>query len=229
MRIVPEERCKVQPGQKFNRWTVIGKPFWCPCGGKCGKSKQFAVFQCECGSVTAAFVYNMTRGLSKSCGCHASEATTKRNWKHGETHTRLHVIWRSMIQRCGDPNCEAYKKWYGSRGITVCDEWKADFTAFRDWAISSGYEDGLSLDRERNNEGYSPDNCRWATRIVQANNTRANRIVDAFGERKTAAEWAKDQRCVVKYGTLLGRLRSGWRAEMAIASPVDVTCHAKRA
>lgn len=77
--------------------------------------------------------------------------------------------WSNMITRCENPNTEGYKN-YGGRGISVCEEWK-DSLVFIAWCDET-YIDGLTLDREDNDGNYSPDNCRWATRSKQTENSR---------------------------------------------------------
>lgn len=83
---------------------------------------------------------------------------------HGQTKTPLYKVWASMIQRCTDPNCEAYEK-YSYLG--VCNEWRS-FEIFWKWATD--YKPGLTLDRSDNEKGYSPDNCQWVTKSQQAQN-----------------------------------------------------------
>lgn len=117
-----------------------------------------------------------------------------------------------MVARCHRKNTKAYPD-YGGRGITVCDEWKRDFQAFYDWAMANGYNDTLSIDRKDNDKGYSPDNCRWATTEIQANNKRSNISVEYNGESHTLAEWSKI--LGIKDATLRKRLNDGWGIEEA--------------
>lgn len=105
-------------------------------------------------------------GLSaKSCGCNQNPI------KHGECFTRLYRTWHHMKGRCLNPKNKDYKD-YGGRDITICTEWIESYIIFRDWALSNGYVDNLEIDRIKNNEGYSPKNCRWVTHKENCNNKR---------------------------------------------------------
>lgn len=89
----------------------------------------------------------------------------KRGYLEGnhDSHSRLNNIWRGMKRRCSNPNYGQYKN-YGGRGIKVCDEWNNEYIAFRDWALSHGYEENLTLDRIDNDGNYEPNNCQWITK-----------------------------------------------------------------
>ena len=108
---------------------------------------------------------------------------------HGMSHTRLHNIWLTMRQRCQNPNCSAYYK-YGAKGISVCSEWEK-FENFRDWAISNGYTDTLTLDRIDFTGDYEPRNCRWATQKEQQNNRSNNVMLTYRGQTKSIYEWSE--------------------------------------
>lgn len=139
--------------------------------------------------------------------------------KHGEAHGRLYSVWNMMKQRCGDPN-NAYYKNYGGRGIKVCDEWK-EYTAFRDWAITNGYDETAehgkcTIDRINNNGNYEPGNCRWVSKKEQARNRRSNRFIEYNGKRQTLAEWAEETGIYAL--TIHNRLKSGWSVEEALTT-----------
>lgn len=150
--------------------------------------------RCDCGAEVVVRGSNLGKksGGTTSCGCLHRELTSQRRRTHGGRNTPLYKIWQGMKERCYGKYSIGYRN-YGERGITVCDEWKEDFVAFRDWAISHGYSDDkrYQLDRIDNDKGYSPTNCRFITRVGQANNKRNNRIITYNGETKTAAEWAR--------------------------------------
>lgn len=88
---------------------------------------------------------------------------------HGDSDTPLYYVWQSMIKRGHNPNSQTYD-YYGAKGVTVCDEWRNSYTAFKDWAIQSGYSQELSIDRIAGALVYSPDTCRWATKTTQVRN-----------------------------------------------------------
>ena len=159
-------------------------------------------------------------GNTKSCGCLAAEYTaslTKHGDKRGKDRARLYVIWTDMLDRCRNPNSPAWRN-YGGRGISVCDEWKADYAAFRSWALRSGYGDGLSIDRIDNGKGYEPANCRWVPRSEQSRNRRTNILITIGGVTKLKTDWARG--CgLADSGGIEQRLKRGWPLEKACTFP----------
>jgi len=93
---------------------------------------------------------------------------------HGESTTRLYLIWQDMVRRCHQATNNSYYL-YGAKGISVCDEWRTSYITFRDWARGSGYNDTLTIDRKNPRGNYEPSNCRWATQRQQAWNRRQAR------------------------------------------------------
>ena len=168
---------------------------------------------CECGEIRTLKTRELTTGKRKSCGCKHDYYARVNNTVHGDSHTRLHNIWSGMRARCYTETDYHYK-WYGGRGIRVCDEWIDNYVEFKKWALANGYSDNLTIDRIDNAGDYSPENCRWVTMEKQSNNTRRNHIVEAFGEKHTISEWAKQSG--VPYDLLKRRLALGWSAERAI-------------
>lgn len=145
--------------------------------------------------------------------------------------SRLNCIYNDMKKRCYKTYCKAYK-WYGARGITVCDEWldkerviiayrnntTKGYLAFKKWALENGYKDDFTLDRIDNNKGYSPTNCRWTTVKEQNNNTRHNHFITYKGETKTLQQWCEIYN--LNKSTVRNRLEYGWSVEKAITTPV---------
>lgn len=146
---------------------------------------------------------------------------------NGESGTHLYKVWIAMRRRCNNPNNTDYAS-YGGRGIKVCSKWNEDFLTFRDWANTHGYDSRLKLDRKNNNGPYSPKNCQWITHKLNCRNRRNSVYLTAFGETKTLAEWAEDNRCVVKEDTLRKRYKFGWEPTACIVEPIALNQHTRK-
>jgi hypothetical protein len=133
----------------------------------------------KCNKEFEHFPSQVFRGQVKSC-CFLNR---------GERNKRIYKIWMGIKSRVFNVLDRDYKN-YGGRGITLCKEW-LDFYAFQKWALDSGYQDMLTIDRENNSLGYSPENCRWATSQMQARNRRNNVLWGIDGKEMCTTEAAK--------------------------------------
>lgn len=145
-------------GQRFGKLVV--REFW---GIK--HHETWWVCDCDCGNETVVAGWRLKNGDIRSCGCLIGESAKKRFTKHGGCSggiSKLYYIYAEMKQRCYNKNRRQYK-WYGAKGIRVCDEWLNSYANFEEWALSHGYVEGLSIDRIDSEKDYMPDNCRWIT------------------------------------------------------------------
>lgn len=159
-----------------------------PSGGK----KRRAIFECYCGKRFNSIISHVSREKIISCGCEKAKIAALTKTTHGQSGSRLYRVWRSMKERTLNKNSKSFKN-YGGRGIRVCKEWEKNFGVFFQWSIKNGYSESLTIDRIDNNGNYEPSNCRWASRVVQARNTRKIRSTNTSGYRgvsKTKEGWA---------------------------------------
>lgn len=152
---------------------------------------NFWRYICDCGNVGVVDIGNFK--ATKSCGCLRREMTIARNTTHGlgraEDRPPEYESWSGIIQRCTNPKRDNFK-YYGGRGITVCDRW----LKFENFLADMGYKPSPahSIERRDNDGPYDKDNCYWATRLEQGRNKRNNRWYLLDGERKTLAECARE-------------------------------------
>lgn len=201
--------------KKFNMLKVISKVE----NNKQNNSKWLC--QCDCGNMIEVLGIHLRSGHTKSCGCLRKTICKNINHKkkHGLINIRLYKIWNGIKNRT-NPNSKfkntSYKN-YSGRNIKMCDEWKNNFIAFYNWAISNGYKDNLTIDRIDNNGDYEPSNCRWITIKQQQNNKRNNRRITFNNETYTISEW--NDILNYPYGLIKTRLHRGWSIERAMTTP----------
>lgn len=161
-------------GMKFYRWTVLSRAD--SVGNKSAKWNCV----CDCGKRGVVEGTKLRNGGSKSCGCRAIENIKRANTTHGlsdksKNTSPVYGVWSKMKNRCCWSGSSSYHR-YGGRGISICDEWLNDFQAFHDWAMSSGYREGLQIDRIDNDGGYCPENCRWVTVAENSRNRSTSKL-----------------------------------------------------
>lgn len=144
-------------------------------------------FLCYCGAKFSALISNVRKGNTRSCGCRKRKVSADMCRTHGKSSTSEYCIWQNMVRRCHDENNPAYHN-YGGRGVTVCERWHTFENFFADMGVRPP---GGTLDRTNNDLGYSPENCRWASRKEQARNQRTNRSIEINGVSKLVCEWAE--------------------------------------
>ena len=146
---------------------------------KSKRKVRYGIYKCPvCKKDFKVLTASVKNGSSTKC---RSCATIIISSKHNGCGTRLYNIWSNMKARCSNTKLT---KWinYGGRGISVCPEWH-DFSVFKKWADSNGYDESLSIDRIDNNGNYEPDNCRWTTSKIQNKNQRLMRKHNTSGYR----------------------------------------------
>lgn len=169
---------------------------------------------CECGNVKPVRSQDLRNGKVLSCGCYARDVNATRLTEHGKTGSKVFRVWKNMRNRCTKPNATGYEN-YGGRGIAVCERWEHFEKFLEDMGEPPP---GGSLDRIDNDKGYSPDNCRWATRERQQRNNRRTRLVTYQGIEKPLPDWCDE--LGLNYGMVYQRLHcQGWSVEEAFTLP----------
>lgn len=135
-------------------------------------------------------------------------------WRYGVKRHDLWLTWQTMRNRCNNPNAKDYA-YYGGRGIKICPRWDSFLLFVED--MDPRPTKKHQLDRRDNNEGYSPENCRWVTRYQQMRNTRRVKMIEHNGEKMCISQWA--ERVGLGSGVLAERIKSGWSIKDAIETP----------
>ena len=168
---------------------------------------------CDCGLETEVKGSDLRSGVRTDCGCRGKQSGIKKHTTHGASKTSEYRTWLSIRNRC-----KKNFTYYGTKGITVCEEWANSFEAFiKD--VGPKPSKLHTLDRKDSSLGYNADNCRWATTSEQNNNLSSNKLIEFDGKIKTLAAWAKEYG--LKPGTVNYRLISGMSVDLALTKPVD--------
>lgn len=194
-------------GEKYGILTVISEAdkIIQPSGQK---PRRFNC-KCECGNETTVLGLHLVRGRIISCGC-------IQKIKNGESNTKLHKRYKAMIERCHS----RYNLNYSAKGISVCEEWRNSYFAFKKWALENGYNDNLTIDRIDSNGNYEPSNCRFITARENCNNRSNTFFVEYNGEKKPITEVLSKLNKMQHYTTILNRIKRGWEHQNAIDSEI---------
>ena len=200
-------------GCRYGRLTVIG------FDGKSSWGESMWRCQCDCGGEVSASGSNLTSGNVRSCKCLSRDTHTTHgasSKKSGDLELRrTYQVWTRMLRRCYNPNHDTYK-YYGGRGISVCDRWRNSFPSFlEDMGVAPK---GLTIDRKDNDGNYCKENCRWATRLEQMNNTSRSVRLETVEGLPTISEAARGSG--VKMHTVYARLKRGHDPKAALL-PID--------
>lgn len=159
-------------GSTFGRLTVVGQSDPTP-------SREVRwLCKCECGAMATVSGSSLRLGRVLSCGCLRRENPKRIKHGHskGRVRTREHSTWHNMLTRCYNHNHKQFKYW-GGRGITVCNRWRFSFECFiQDMGPCPA---GYSIERIDNDGNYEPGNCHWIPKIRQSTNQRSNVILTA--------------------------------------------------
>lgn len=229
-KMVSEKTRKNLSGKKFGNLYVLERLK--DYRGESGYKSSVYKCLCDCGNFINVRGSNLTSGHTTSCGCNSSRKRIgEKNFKHGLSDSKLHVVWQCMKSRCYYENSDNFE-FYGGRGITICDEWLGEkgFENFAKWAYSNGYDEEAkrgecTIDRINPDGDYCPSNCRWITSIEQANNRRSNINIEYKGRIQTLMQWCREYNS--NYNRTRERLKKGWDFEEALFAPKYSVRHKK--
>lgn len=199
--------------RRFERLVVRG---W---AGRDHHGHNYWDCECDCGNFLITRSQFLIDNFTKSCGCLMRENRIK----HGLSRDETYRIWAKMIERCSNPNSSKWE-YYGGRGITVCEEWRS----FESFYKSMGKRPTVkhSIDRIDNNLGYFPENCKWSTKIEQANNKQITIFLTFRNEKKALSIFARE--FDLTPNLVRKRISRGWSAERALTTPVNINYRSRQ-
>jgi hypothetical protein len=200
-------------GTRFERLVILCRAESLPSGARW-------LCRCDCGVELKVRAADLKSGHTKSCGCFMVDTTIAMSTTHGHAPrgevSPTYVTYHAMIERCTNPKMENFP-FYGGRGISVCERWRASFEAFLEDVGER--PNGTTIERIDNDGNYEPGNIRWATKKAQMNNTRRSRRVEYAGTLITVAELA--DRVNLPYDVLYKRI---FYRQMSVAAASAKPC-----
>jgi hypothetical protein len=167
-----KNKIKINSGEKYGNFTILKEVE--SIIDTFGQTVRIFSCMCICGKIKNVRMNAFRTGRTKSCGCSRIDRVVTLNKTHGLSKSSEYRSWYAMKARCSNSNYKNYKYW-GGRGIKVCDRW---FNSFENFIQDMGKKPAnTSLDRIDNNGNYEPNNCRWSTKTQQQNNRRNNKTI----------------------------------------------------
>lgn len=195
-------------GETFGSWVVLSEE------PSAISRKRLVRVKCACGFEQVTQLNNLRNGSSTRCRRCAKVGRTSNRRTHGEATARTpeYLTWKSIQARC----LNVRESRYGGRGISVCARWRDRSQGFANFLADMGRRPSAdhSIDRINNELGYSPSNCRWATREIQSNNKSTSKLVTVEGVTLTVSQWAK--RTGKPASAMYLRLRRGWSGQEVV-------------
>lgn len=158
---------------------------------KQGKIRAYWNCICRCGKQTIKHTYQLTSGIPVSCGCYkqirrgnSSNHDAIRKHGYSSTQSKLYKVWKNIKTRCYNQKNKGYK-WWGAKGITICEEWKNNPKYFIEWCLNNGWNEELTIDRIDNKGNYEPNNCQFITR--SENISKMNRQKKEYKSKQVAS------------------------------------------
>lgn len=177
--------------------------------------RAYWMCQCDCGNIRAMRISRVVAGIAMACGCMKGKCGTRHGHAVNGGTTPTFKAWSSMRGRCNNPNGRGFKH-YGGRGIQVCARWDK----FENFLSDMGERPSNrhSLDRIDVNGNYEPNNCRWATNLVQNRNKTNNHVVEFRGKSQPVTAWAEE--VGLPPHVIFSRLKNPkWTIERALMEP----------
>lgn len=196
-------------GQRFAMLTVVAEVERSAAG------QRRLLCKCECGNERVFQAWHVFSGSTTHCGCNEFSLRAKVHITHGKSNSRAYGIWCGIKARCFNKNERAYKH-YGARGITMCQRWKDNFTAFL--ADMGEPPTDYQIDRIDNDGNYELGNCRWVSCGVNMRNQRRTLRATINGETRPVIDWCESLG-VVAYKTARDRVHQGWAPDVAVTTP----------
>lgn len=184
--------------QKINMLTAIKKI-------ESKNNRTYWLCKCDCGKEIEVMTQDLIYKTKYSCGCVRKKK--KNNYhKYDFKVKRLYNIWCEMKHRCYRKENNDYK-YYGEKGIKLCEEWKNNFLEFQNWSLNNGYQDNLTIDRINSNDNYCPNNCRWITLKENSLNRKGIIKINYNGKNMCLKDFCKEKN--ISYNTAIKKYKKG--------------------